>query len=286
MSTLRFGTRTRLGLVKDWLVGDFAGIGSNSYLLDDYPGAYVAYSLDKISSTYSGPAIRVRRTSDNAEQDIGFDGNDNLDTTALLAFVGASNGVIVTWYDQSGSVKNAIQATLNRQPRIVTSGSVITRNAKPSIEFGISNQFDNLEMGGFTGVTQGEVFTVIETISNGFTHWTTSTSVSTVYYPFTDTVVYEGFGSTTRFTTGTPPVPLNQLNLYNINTATNLWQARINTNQYFSSISNSVNFPANVRLGSVAALPRHYFSEFIVYPTVQTTDRAAISLEIMTRYGI
>jgi hypothetical protein len=258
----------------------------SSYLLDDYPGAYIAYSLDKISSTYTGSAIRVRRTSDNAEQDIGFDVNDNLDTTALLAFVGASNGVIVTWYDQSVSIKNAIQATFNRQPRIVTNGSLITRKGKPSIEFGINNQYDNLEMGGFTGVTQAEVFTVIEAISNGFTHWTTSTSFSALLYPFTDTVVYDGFGSTTRFTTGTPPVPLNQLNFYNINTATNLWQARINTNQYFSSITNTVNFPANVRLGSITALPRHYFSEFIVYPAVQTADRAAISLEIMTRYGI
>ena len=282
----RFGARTRLGLVKDWLVGDFAGIGGGIYLLDDYPGAYVAYSLDKISSIYTGDAIRVRRTSDNVEQDIGFDSNNNLDTSQLLSFVGGSNGVITTWYDQTASPQNAIQTTNNQQPRIVTSGSLITRNGKPSIDFGLNNQFDNLEIGGFTDVTQGEVFTVIETISNGFTHWTTGTSAATLYYPFTDTVVYEGFGTNVRYTTGTPPVALNQLNLYNINTATNLWQARINTNQYFSSVSNTVAFPANVRLGSVSNLPRHYFSEFIFYPTVQTADRADISLEIMTRYGI
>ena len=47
---------------------------SESLLLDTYSGASVAYSLRKLSSTYSGSTIRVRRSSDNTEQDIGFTG--------------------------------------------------------------------------------------------------------------------------------------------------------------------------------------------------------------------
>jgi hypothetical protein len=43
-----------------------------SYLLDTYSGAAVAYSLRKLSSTYNGSAIRVRRSSDNTEMNIGF----------------------------------------------------------------------------------------------------------------------------------------------------------------------------------------------------------------------
>ena len=50
----------------------------------------VAYSLRKIRSAYTGNAIRVRRSSDNAEQDIGFV-NSELDTTALTGFVGGEN---------------------------------------------------------------------------------------------------------------------------------------------------------------------------------------------------
>lgn len=49
-----------------------------------------AYSLRKLRSAYSGDAIRVRRSSDNAEQDIGFVNNE-LDVTALTAFVGYNN---------------------------------------------------------------------------------------------------------------------------------------------------------------------------------------------------
>ena len=55
-------------------------------LLDTYTGAAAGYSIRqlKASSTLS---MRVRRSSDDAEQDIGFDANGDLDTTALTTFV-------------------------------------------------------------------------------------------------------------------------------------------------------------------------------------------------------
>lgn len=60
-------------------------------LLDTYPNASAAYSLRKLSSSYQGPAIRVRRSSDNQEQDIYFDSLSNLDTNSLTSFVGSQN---------------------------------------------------------------------------------------------------------------------------------------------------------------------------------------------------
>ena len=119
---------------------------SQSYLLDTYGGATVGYSLRKLSSTYTGNAIRVRRSSDNAEQNIGFDGSGNLDTTTLLAFVGAGNGFATTWYDQSGNSRNATQTTAANQPQIVTSGNVIMRNSKPYIEATSTRYFTFTEL--------------------------------------------------------------------------------------------------------------------------------------------
>ena len=110
-----------------------------SYLLDAYGGAATAYSLRKLSSTYTGFAIRVRRSSDNTEQNIGFDGSGNLDTTALLSFVGSGNGFVTTWYDQSTAVKTMIQPTATSQPTIVSAGSLISRNGKPIIKFNSTN---------------------------------------------------------------------------------------------------------------------------------------------------
>lgn len=57
-------------------------------LLDTYPNAAVAYSLRKLRTSYTGSAIRVRRSSDNAEQDFGFDNSGDLDVNSIENFVG------------------------------------------------------------------------------------------------------------------------------------------------------------------------------------------------------
>jgi hypothetical protein len=49
--------------------------------------ATAAYSLRKLSCSYTGKAINVRRACDNATKDIGFTTNGDLDTTALKSFV-------------------------------------------------------------------------------------------------------------------------------------------------------------------------------------------------------
>jgi hypothetical protein len=103
-------------------------------LLDLYPNAAVAYSLRRLRSGYTGSAIRVRRSSDNAEQDIGFVDNV-LDTASLLTFVGAGDGFVTTWYDQSGLGSDATQTTAGVQPEIVLGGVLWEQNGKPAVRF-------------------------------------------------------------------------------------------------------------------------------------------------------
>lgn len=112
-------------------------------LLDDITGASAAYSLRKIRTAYAGNCIKVRRSSDNTTQDIGFSG-DWLDESSLLTFCGAGNGFVDTWYDQSTNVKNLVQATTGLQPRIVNAGVVETvtgtdgTTVSPAIRSGFS----------------------------------------------------------------------------------------------------------------------------------------------------
>ena len=113
-----------------------------SLLLDTYSGATVAYSLRKLRTAYSGSSIRVRRSSDNTEQNIGFV-NNVLDTASLLTFCGAGNGFVTTWYDQSGNANNGTQTTAINQPQIVSSGAMVTTNGKNSIKFdGLNDNFN------------------------------------------------------------------------------------------------------------------------------------------------
>lgn len=85
--------------------------------LDSYP-SYVAYSLRKLRSAYSGPAVRVRRNTDNAETDIGFRPNGNFDSLAFVTFIGAGKGYAVTLYDQSGNGVNATTSDTSQQAEV------------------------------------------------------------------------------------------------------------------------------------------------------------------------
>jgi len=134
-------------------------------LLDTYSGAAAAYSLRKLSATYTGSAIRVRRESDNTEQDIGFVDNE-LDTSALTTFCSGTNGFVMTWYDQSGNGYDASQTTATSQPQIVSSGSVLLENGKAAINFLNSKEFRITVANSFFGLNDISAFLVTRTISN------------------------------------------------------------------------------------------------------------------------
>jgi len=110
-------------------------LGNTTPPLDTVTSAAAAYSLRKLRSAYTGSAIRVRRSSDSTEQDIGFTSGGNLDSTSLLDFVGTGSGYIKTWYDQSGNGKDVSQTTTSKQPRIVNGGILETMNNRPAVRF-------------------------------------------------------------------------------------------------------------------------------------------------------
>jgi hypothetical protein len=114
--------------------GGFNPVLDAIFVLDVYINAAAAYSLRKLSSTYLGFAVRVRRSSDNTEQNIEFSGTQ-LNVSELLAFCGAGDGFVTTWYDQSGNGRNATQETAANQPQIVSSGNVILENGIPTVSF-------------------------------------------------------------------------------------------------------------------------------------------------------
>lgn len=103
-------------------------------LLDLVPNAGAAYSLRRVKSDYTGSLIRVRRSSDASETDIGFTSSNDLDITTLMAFVGSGSGFIKTWYDQSGNARDITQALTANQPMIVNSGVLNTQNGKPAVK--------------------------------------------------------------------------------------------------------------------------------------------------------
>jgi hypothetical protein len=129
---------------------NYVPFAAGNLLLDQYSGAASAYSLRKLRTAYTGNAIRVRRSNDNTEQDIGFTASGDLDTASLKTFVGANNGFVTTWYDQSGNARNAGQTIATNQPRIVNAGTVERRSGDISLFFDGTNDYLQNNTNGYS----------------------------------------------------------------------------------------------------------------------------------------
>jgi hypothetical protein len=160
--------------------------------LEAAPGAVAAWSLRRLSASYAGMAVNVRRSSDNAVQDIGFVGND-FDVAGFNTFVGGGNGFVATWYDQSGNGRNATQGTNANQPQVIP--SVANLNGKPGLLFtnaGTTNLSAGTALNGFmSGANPGLVSTVcnataLPTGNNRFwSEGTASPNILALFYIFT-----------------------------------------------------------------------------------------------------
>jgi hypothetical protein len=135
--------------------------------LDGYTSSLAAsWSIRRrLLTSYTGALIRVERSSDNTQSDIGYDGSGNLDQSALTTFTGAGSGYIAKFYDQSGNGRDAAQATYSAMPRIVSSGVVDTMDSLPCAVF---TPGDYLSF-TFTSSTTQTVFSrVVVTTGGGY----------------------------------------------------------------------------------------------------------------------
>lgn len=108
---------------------------SAALLLDTYTGAAAAYSVRKLRSAYTGYCMQIRRSSDSAYLDVGFNGSGLVDTTAITSFVGSNSAIVYKWYDQTGNGRDAISSLSEPTPKIVVSGVLQTLESLPTIKF-------------------------------------------------------------------------------------------------------------------------------------------------------
>lgn len=93
---------------------------TSQLLLDLYP-MKVGFSLRKLRTLYGGAVIKVRRTLDDLESDIPFDGL-YMDINFLLNFCQGSSGFVTRIYNQGTSPNSAYQTSSSSQFMIVNNG--------------------------------------------------------------------------------------------------------------------------------------------------------------------
>ena len=126
-------------------------------------------------SGYSGPCMRVRRSSDNVEADVGFDTNgvigltsgisntsDGQSYTDFADFIDhtgtPSTGFCRTWYDQSGNSNDGQESTASSQAKIYDSGAILEitgtgtgTNSRPYLQSASNCAYDVSGIGTTTG---------------------------------------------------------------------------------------------------------------------------------------
>jgi len=110
--------------------------------------------------TYTGPLIRIRRNSDNAETDI-YQRAGTLDTAAMRAFVGAGDADCTVVYDQSGNGFHLAETVAASQPPCYDNG-VLNRKGFPIVQVG--TPFERLRVN--TGSTADNGFYALATYIN------------------------------------------------------------------------------------------------------------------------
>jgi hypothetical protein len=246
--------------------------GATPLLLDLYPNAAAAYSVRKLRTAYTGNAIRVRRSSDNTELNIGFIG-ENLDTTSLTTFCSGTNGFVTTWYDQSGTGNNATQTTAANQPQIVSSGAVYLENGKPIIKRQSVDSRMNL---GFAGGIDTWTFNVIKNDVNL-------------------TILFNQFGSNAQFYAAS-----QDSNLSSPNTGTAVIYSDGSLlvsptrgslyidflNQSLATLTGNLSTLNPIGFGYTSVFGMYQMQECVIYLSNQLTNRTGIESNINTYYGI
>jgi hypothetical protein len=279
------------------------------YILDIYQNAAAAYSLRQLRTAYTGSAIRVRRSSDNTEQNIGFTIAGDLDTSSLTSFCGSGNGFVTTWYDQSGNNNNATQTTAASQPQIVSSGNVLLDNGKPTLQFDGSNDVllstSSIDPLFITVVNKPNITTTFKTLFGADT--SDAVNVGSIYFQYVTPTRIPAFARTTTIDTisaddfiakGSTAVNNNTMNLMSGSRDNTNIQVYINNSQVGSDTTiNSLRPVGGVNSGRFTLMAGYYnnviadfltgsISEFIAYNTNQSSNLTAINTNINTYYGI
>jgi hypothetical protein len=142
----------------------------------------LGYSLRKLRNIWNNRVLTIRRSSDNAETSVFFDGDtitlnskistivSNIpSTTSLSTWIGSDSAFVKDFYPQTpDGIENATdripQVTASSQPRFINAGVIETYSGKPSIYSDGTTYM--IRSGALSALNYGNAFTLISVSAN------------------------------------------------------------------------------------------------------------------------
>jgi hypothetical protein len=168
--------------------------------------AQVAFSLRNMSSGYTGPAIKVRRSLDNAEADLAFDASGGTTASSLVTFtpgvtVGAAFGT-----SQSGTITSTVNKTGTITVSVNKTGTITISNGSLTVTGTGTSFTTDLAVGSLIYNTSNVFLGVVASITNNTTlllnNYATVNSTAINYKSSTALVAGTGTNFTTELTVG------------------------------------------------------------------------------------
>lgn len=212
--------------------------------------------------------------------------------TGLTTPVSADGDAVAGWQDKSGNGRHMTQSTSGSRPLY----KINIVNGKPVVRFDGTD--DVLAGANLSALSAAEAFIVVKTgqadppaagAGTGLWHYGTDTQAS--HYPFSNSNIYDNFGTNSRKTVGDPTPSLATFRLYNVMSKSGTWTARLDGTQIYTVASNTVGFRSSCELGNGLSGAGPTFNgdiaEVIVYSAeLSGSDRDIVEAYIASKYGL
>jgi hypothetical protein len=293
--------------------------GSTGFAVSDIPdgssGAVISVSFD-ISITNGSPSLSLRNNltgSGTASNSVNYtsSGSKTATLTANQSYVGIGftegdvpsnftvsnfkilgDGFVETWYDQSGNGNDVVQATASQQPKIVSSGSLITAG----VTFDEANSTELVATDPvITAAAAGTYSTFsVQTISNtesGYLYGNASPTNGSSLYANSSIYIVSNKNSASGFDSISKGASEQLLSaVYNNNDAVMQVDGGGSTSDgsTYNFSAGTSNFIMGNRSGGTSTGTKLTGSikEVIVYNSDQTANRPALEANIANQYGI
>ena len=243
---------------------------------------YAGGTQSAVYSTNGTHTFNITAGSSNDILGINPNGLVNLSISSFYAVDITGDGFVTTWYDQSGNGNNAAQSNASSQPKIVSLGSTITENTKPTIKFDGVDDFllnnDTISASSNYWVFYARNLTI------GSGDYVFDTEIGRMVFERTyQSAYYDGGFIGTPISSGNHLIHLELVSP----SSGSVYEDGVNTQSGLSYTQNAISSTNAIGGRYSGGLNANInMQEFIIYNTDQSSNRTAIETNINSYYSI